>query len=115
MVERDWGTLRAYLPAVAGWVGALALQLGLEHGPLDYLPAAWRWALCWLPLALATLALGHGGWVSWQLWQARRGHGLLCFACDGPLGMERHGHWGPYRRCRCCGRNIARRHYEYLA
>lgn len=71
--------------------------------------SVWRWG----PVLVGLTALAHGGWVTWQLWRADRGLGLLC-GCGGPLGAERDGRYGPYRRCRCCGKNVARRYYEYM-
>ena len=113
MSRSDWGALRAYGPAIFGlavaFVGMMLLERMLGHPNFAGVVSIWRWG----PLLIGIAALLHGAWVTWQLWQADRGLGLLC-VCGGPLGAERDGRYGPYRRCRCCGKNIARRHYEFM-
>lgn len=109
----DWMAVRAFAPAAFALVGALLLMRvvsGLGSNPyaaVIFVPAKW--------LSLAALMFGtlHGGWTTYRLWRAERGEGVLC-DCGGLLGPEIGGHYGPYRKCLACRRNVARRDYEYM-
>ena len=113
MAVGGFGVARAYGPTLVG-LKASAVGFGLlgglhGHPILAGMVLVWRW----VPALVGLAALSHGAWVTWQLLQAELGSGLLC-NCGGPLGAERDGRYGPYRRCRCCGKNIARRYYEHM-
>lgn len=107
----DWMAARALAPAAFAFVVALGstwIIYGWQSSPfLASMVSTARW----IPLAALVFAVLHGAWVSYRLWQAERGVGLLC-ECGGLLGAERDGRYGPYRRCLACSRNVARRHYE---
>lgn len=107
----DWMAVRAYMPsALALVISALATWLlsGWRGNP--YLAPLLAAGL-WVPLAALAFAAGHGAWVTYRLWRADRGEGVLC-ACGGLLGAERAGRYGRYRQCLACSRNVAHRHYE---
>ncbi|MBB3857677.1 hypothetical protein FHY29_003127 [Xanthomonas arboricola] len=114
----DFRAVRPFIPAAM--LLGFAFILTLVLGPLStLLPASLYFAQAALfvsavaPL-VAMLAFLHMALVSLQLWRAGRGLGLLCETCGGPLSFERAGYvnrGGPYRQCRCCGRNVNHRHY----
>lgn len=107
----NWMAVRAFAPAAFAIVVAFVSMWvisGWQSSP--YLAGMFATAR-WVPLAALVFATAHGAWVSYRLWQAERGVGLLC-ECGGLLGGERDGRYGPYRQCMACSRNVARRHYE---
>lgn len=114
----DFRAMRPYLPAMC--LLGLAFALTFVLGPLSTLLAASPLAktahfVSSIPTLVAAAAALHMALVSWQLWRAGYGMGLLCEACSGPLGFERAGYasrGGPYRKCRCCGRNVNHKHYD---
>ena len=66
--------------------------------------------LRWVPIAMfswGAVLLVH---AFYRLRQFEQGKGLHC-GCGGLLGAERHGRYGPYRKCFACGRNVGRRFY----
>ena len=113
-MDRDlWMTIRAYMPSAMALVLAFALTWllsGLRENPyLAGLVGTIRWAAL-LPLGFAA---AHGSWITYRLWRADRGEGLLC-DCGGLLGGEIDGRYGPYRRCLRCKRNVSQREYSSL-
>ncbi|GEM_PF-1209804 len=117
----DFRAIRPYLPAalLLGFAFALTFVLGPLAGSLAASPYLAQFAPFVRAVAPLLVAVGllHMLWVSWQLWRAERGLGLLCDACSGPLGFERVGRasrGGAYRKCRCCARNVNHRPYEGL-
>jgi len=107
----DWMVMRGLIPAAFALVlsfGTMWIISGWQSRP--YLAGMVPTAR-WIPVAALAFAVVHGAWVSYRLWQAERGEGLLC-ECGGLLGAEREGRYGLYRRCLACSRNVARRHYE---
>lgn len=109
----DWiKIIRAYWPAifaVAFSCFGMAIVSPLRESELTVgLFTIWRW----LPLGALVFGLSYGGWVTCRLFQAERGRGHLCPRCSGPLGHERKGRYGDYRRCLACGYNANQRHYR---
>ena len=104
--------IRAYWPAIAAMAFSL-LAVGvispLRHSSFGTELMA---SLRWVPLGGLAVALLYGAWVTFRSWQAERGHGCLCPLCMGPLGHERSGRYGDYRRCLLCGHNANERHYR---
>jgi len=107
----DWMAVRAYTPAALALVAALVSLWVVSGWQNSRYLAGMVGTAKWIPLAALAFAVVHGAWVSYRLWQAERGEGLLC-ECDGLLGAEQDGRYGPYRQCLACSRNVARRHYE---
>ena len=110
----DVQTLRAYTPAVVlcgSGLAALYVLAGWVDSPmLGALAHTFRWPA----FAAVSAGLGHCAWMTWRLWCAEQGIGLLC-TCGGLLGPERDGRasrGGRYRRCLACGTNVNHRHYE---
>ncbi|KGK59235.1 hypothetical protein NC00_02565 [Xanthomonas cannabis pv. phaseoli] len=115
----DFRTIRPYLPAMCllGFAFALTFMLGPLSARLaasPYFAQIAPFVDVIAPLGAAAAVL-HVAYVSWQLWRAEYGLGLLCETCGGPLGFERAGYasrGGPYRQCRCCGRSVNHRYYD---
>lgn len=110
----DLQSLRAYAPSIA-LCGAGLLALYVLAGWVDKpVLAAFAQTFKWPAFAAVVAGLGHCTWVTWRLWRAEQGVGLLC-RCGGLLGAERDGRasrGGRYRRCLACGTNVNHRHYE---
>ena len=111
----NWIGLRAFGPGIAGVVMAFLSMVALSRVVLSPYLAGVIDVVRWVPL----LALAWSLWLilapAYRLWQWRRGAGLSCPHCAGPLGHERSGYasrGGAYRRCYACGNNINHRHYE---
>lgn len=113
-MDRDlWMTVRAYMPTILALVLAFALtwvRSGWRQDP--YLASIFATAR-WAPLLAMGFAIAHGSWITYRLWRADRGEGLLC-GCGGLLGGEIYGRYGPYRRCFRCSRNVPQREYASL-
>lgn len=109
----DWfRTIRVYWPAIVATVAstvAMAALAPLRGSPLT---SGMFDVLRWAPLAGIGFALLYGGWVTYRLAQAERGHGPLCPCCGGPLGVEKHAPYSPHRTCLACGKHANERHYQ---
>ena len=113
-MDRDlWMTLRAYMPTAFALAIGIALTWALSNWRDSPYLAGTLGAVRWVPLAALAFAAMHGLWITYRLWQADRGKGLLC-ACGGLLGGEIDGRYGPYRRCFRCSRNVPQREYASL-
>lgn len=110
----DWMAVRAYLPTAYALLVALALRWIFSSWQDSTHLAGLYEVVQWLPRAAFVFAVGHGLCMTYRLWRAEQGEGLLC-DCGGLLGRERQGRasrGGPYRRCLACSRNINHQHYE---
>lgn len=108
----DWMFVRAAMPAVAlgGALFFLALKLkALQVSPIFGGLAAWAPWVASAGLVGAALLLVM---ASWRFWRWERGEGPTCHRCHGPLGAERLGRYGAYRRCLGCRGNCSARHYN---
>lgn len=109
----DWfKVIRAYWPAIVALVFSFLVMGALTPLRNSQLTAGLFEMLRWLPLAGMGLSFFYGVWVTYRLAQAERGAGHLCPRCHGPLGHERDGRYGDYRRCLTCGHNANHRHYR---
>lgn len=60
-------------------------------------------------LVTGVLLIAESGW---RLLRWEHGGGPVCRYCGGPLGVEREGRYGPFRRCVACDRNTSARYYH---
>jgi len=105
--------VRMMLPAIFFVVIGFSLMLTLPVSTTNpFLIGLIEWVR-WLPMLCAVAAGLWSLWVGLRLWQWHRGNVLVC-ECEGILGWEREGRFGPYRPCLACGRNVAQRHYAVL-
>ena len=66
----------------------------------------------WILMAGGCTAVVIALYPVYVRWRWQRGDLFECFKCFGPLGFERGGRYGPYRRCLCCQSNISARYYN---
>ncbi len=103
--------LRAYAPSGLSLIAALVLTRALAAWHASPILSGMYSSVRWAPIGLLVFAVAHAVWISFRLWKAGRGEGLLC-DCGGLLGIERNGRYGPYRRCLACGRNVSHQREE---
>ena len=109
----DWiRTARAFAPAIFA-ILAMVIGVGLvtNIGKVEILAGIVPIAR-WILIAPLLYALFHIGWVMHRFRQAERGVGPLCRTCHGPLGRERLGRYGAYRKCLACWNNTSNRYYR---
>lgn len=104
--------LRIYWPAISITIVTVVVSLVLAQIGENRLAFTMFPFLHWVPVIGLGLASGCALWVTFRLHQAERGVGLMCPTCCGPLGIERDGRYGNYRKCLACGRNANERHYR---
>ena len=110
----EWFPLvRAFWPSIVSMAAGLAIIFILtplrdSAGPFQQFFTV----LALAPLAFLLFALGYGAWVYYRMAQAESGVGPICTSCGGPLGFERTGRYGDYRKCLACGTNVNNRHYR---
>lgn len=114
----DWSNriiLRAYLPGVAVFAGALVLTAFLWSLQPGLYVGAFLSTLRWVPIAAFVFSLFLLIRATYWLFRWDRGAGPICHGCGGLLGPRRKGRTdrgGEYRRCLGCGKAINHRHYE---
>lgn len=99
--------LRLNLPALALALVAMAVATEFALGRLSDAPlfGAIAASIAWIPAGLC-LAGAFAMLVALRrYWRWERGAAPTCSHCDGMLGFERNGRYGPYRRCLACGKN----------
>lgn len=113
-MDRDlWMTVRAYMPTILALALAFALAWLLSGWRQNPYLAGLFGTVRWAPLLALGFAVVHGSWITYRLWRADRGEGLLR-DCGGLLGGEIDGRYGPYRRCFRCSRIVPQREYASL-
>jgi hypothetical protein len=96
---------------VIGTVAMVALSRAVGSSELAAaMFSTWRW----IPAGIAAWGFVSIGWRVFRVYQALNGEGYLCPTCEGPLGGEIDGRYGPYRKCMNCRSNVSRRNYEPL-
>lgn len=103
---------RIYWPAIAITIVAVMVSFVLAQIGDNRLVFTIFPFLRWVPAIGLGLASGYTLWATFRLHQAERGVGCMCPTCCGPLGIERDGRYGSYRKCLVCGRNANKRHYR---
>jgi hypothetical protein len=104
--------IRAFWPSIVATVGgvlAMLIVLPLRDAAGPFQSVVGFLALA--PFAFLGFAFVYGGWVYYRFTQAEAGDGPICTSCGGPLGHERDGRYGDYRKCLACGTNVNNRHY----
>lgn len=103
--------LRLAAPAVLVFVSGMLLAVAMDA--LGSLPVALG-GQTFLPGMGDNVALGTGVVAALvyagrmlRYWRWTRGDTDTCFVCSCLLGKERHGRFGPYRRCLGCRKNHA--------
>lgn len=101
--------LRALVPS--GVVLALSLALAWVLKDIGASPLLSGLAVVprWVVLGGVILASGMALAPLCRFWRWRRGEGLMCPNCGGPLGDRIDGRYGPYYKCLCCSSNVAAR------
>lgn len=61
---------------------------------------------------LLLIAAGIVGRGVYRMYEWHTGRGFRCPKCDCPLGRERLGQWGTFRRCLGCDSAINERNYQ---
>lgn len=103
MNRYGWILLRAYLPAAAALVFAIAFMFWTSVADNVSVLSGWVPWLKWLPPLALLVSLVSGGIATLRMWRWQRGELPTCAGCKGPLGRLRHGSQGNYRKCLACG------------
>ena len=95
--------LRAYLPAVAALLFAIAFTvLTSVAGSVNAFDSGVPVVTWMSPLALL-VAMISGGIAMMRMWRRQRGQSPVWAGCLGPLGDVRHGPQGNDRKCLAYG------------
>lgn len=112
MDRLDWMYLRALAPSGLVLAVTFALTWVLKDIGAPPLLAGLAAIPRWVFLGGVLLASGLALEPLYRFWLWRRGEGLVCPNCVGPLGDRIDGRYGPYYKCLCCSGNIAARRVE---
>lgn len=112
MIRLDWVYVKACVPGGVVAIGTLFIALKLEAMQGSSFFVGIAILAPWVTLAGFAAALLLVAVPTWGLWRWKRGKGPMCPRCDGPLGRETSGRFGPYRRCLACGSTTSSPYYS---